>query len=409
MDVARQPGKAAHGQPLFGISKAIHPMSKHLLLTGATGLVGQYMLRDFLLQGVPTAVLVRALEHESARDRVERVLAHWESVSGLKLSRPVCLEGDITLPGLGLGAAERQWVARHCGPVVHNAASLQLFGQDRTEEPWLSNFTGAANVLDFCREAGLRELHHVSTAYVCGRRNGLVLESELDEGQDFHNDYERCKCEAEKLIRAADFLDSLTVYRPGIIVGDSRTGYTSTYHGLYLYLRWVWLYSRAIPREADGRYYAPVRMRFRGDESCHIVPVDWVAAATVYLVQRPRFHGQTYHLTQQCPLTARELEETLSAYFNYYGPTFGGADGQSRDGWSELEEAFHAMVTPYQQYWNPDLDFDNRNLQSAAPHLPCPRIDRALLNRLIEYAIQDEWGRVRRKRAPRRAGGIRSA
>jgi thioester reductase-like protein len=377
-------------------------MSKHLLLTGATGLVGQYMLRDFLQDGVPTAVVVRALERESAHDRVDKVLAHWEKASGLDLARPVCLEGDITLPGLGLGAVERQWVARHCGPVVHNAASLQLFGQDRNEEPWLSNLTGTANVLDFCHETGLRELHYVSTAYVCGRRTGLVLESELDAGQDFHNDYERCKFEAEKLVRAADWLDSLTVYRPGIIVGDSRTGYTSTYHGLYLYLRWVWLYSQAIPREADGRYHAPLRMRFWGNESCHLVPVDWVALVIASLVQRHKFHGETYHLTQQDPLTAREMEETLGAYFNYYGPTFGGPDVSGQEDWSELEEAFHAMVTPYQQYWNPNLDFNSRNLQSALPHLACPKIDRAMLNRLIDFAIQDEWGRCRKRRAPRR-------
>jgi thioester reductase-like protein len=248
-------------------------------------------------------------------------------------------------------------------------------------------------------------LHYVSTAYVCGRRTGCVLESELDQGQDFNNDYERCKCEAEKMVRAADFLDRLTVYRPGIIVGDSRTGYTSTYHGLYLYLRWVWLYAQAIPRDPDGRIHAPVRMQLGGDESCHIVPVDWVAATITYLIQHPRLHGQTYHLTQQQPLTARELEEVLSECFNYYGPIFVGRGGLAREHWTELEESWHAMVMPYQQYWNPDLDFDKRNLQAAAPHLPCPRIDRDLLDRLVQYAIQDEWGRRRRKHVPRRPAG----
>jgi thioester reductase-like protein len=377
-------------------------MSKYLLLTGATGLVGQYLVRDFLLQGTPTAVVVRSSEGESARERMENVLAHWERECGLDLPRPVCLEGDITLPGLGLGADERAWVARHCGRVLHNAASLRLFGTDRTKEPWLSNLTGTAHLLDFCRETGLRELHYVSTAYVCGRRSGSVLESELDQGQDFNNDYERCKCEAEKLVRAADFLDRLTVYRPGIIVGDSQTGYTSTYHGLYLYLRWVWLYAQAMPRDADGRIHAPVRMQLGGEESCHLVPVDWVAATMAYLVQRPRLHGRTYHLTQKQPLTAWELQEVLAECFNYYGATFVGRGSLAREDWTELEESWHAMVMPYQQYWNPDLDFDHRNLEAAAPHLPCPRIDRVLLGRMVQYAIHDEWGRLRRKHAPRR-------
>jgi thioester reductase-like protein len=376
-------------------------MSKHLLLTGATGLVGQYLLREFLSQGTPLAVMVRRSGTESAQDRVDQMLAYWEGELGVTLPRPVCLEGDVTLPGLGLGPPQREWVASHCDSVLHNAASLRLFGQDRTKDPWLSNLTGTTHVLDFCRQAGLRQLHYVSTAYVCGRRTGLVRESELDEGQDYHNDYERCKCEAEKLVRAAEGFDTITVYRPGIIVGDSQTGYTSTYHGLYLYLRWVWLFSQSLPREPDGRYHAPVRMNFWGGESCHVVPVDWVASAMVYLVRHPELHGRTYHLTQRQPLTARELEEALGECFHYYGPTFVGPGGVPREEWTELELAFNTMVVPYQQYWNPDLDFDGQQLQAALPHLPCPRIDMALLHRLVHFAIEDEWGR-RKKKSPAR-------
>jgi thioester reductase-like protein len=379
-------------------------MSKHLLLTGATGLLGQYLLRDFLLQGRPTAVLIRASAGESAQQRMEQLMSRWDKELGRELPRPFCLEGDVSLPGCGLSTLERDWVTQNCDVVLHNAASLRLFGQARDQDPWLSNYTGTANILEVCRGAGLRELHYMSTAYVCGKRTGLVLESELDEGQDFHNDYERCKCEAEKMVRAADFLDRLTVYRPGIIVGDSQTGYTSTYHGLYLYLRWVWLNSEALPREADGRYHAPVRMHLRGDEACHIVPVDWVSAVTSYLLPRPECHGRTYHLTQQKPLTSLELEEALRDFFQYYGPTFADPDAGplKREEWNEVEQSFYAMVAPYQQYWNVNLDFDTANRQAFAPHLPCPPIDRALLHRLVEFAIEDQWGRLRKKRGPRK-------
>ncbi len=373
-------------------------MAKYLLLTGATGLVGQYLLRDFLTHLRPVAVIVRRTKQESARERVEEVVAAWERERGAALPRPVVLEGDITQPGLGLSERQRAWAARECGPVLHNAASLRLFGTDRAREPWLSNYTGTANVLDFCRHARLGEFHHVSTAYVCGQRTGRVLESELDEGQDFHNDYERCKCEAEKLVRAATWLDRLTIYRPGIIVGDSRTGYTTTYHGLYLYLRWVWLFSKSLPRDPDGRYHAPLRMNYVGTECCHVVPVDWVARVIGRLVGRPECHGRTYHLTQRHPLTSREMEESLAQCFHYYGPTFVGPAGVPRDEWNELEEAFYTMVTPYQQYWRPELDFDATNTLAAVPELPCPRIDPALMQRLIEFAVHDDWGRRKKTR-----------
>jgi thioester reductase-like protein len=201
---------------------------KRVLLTGATGLVGQYLVRDLLQAGTGLVVVIRPQGRESGRQRLARILAHWEGELGQPLARPVCLEGDLTREGLGLNEEARNWVAQNCGSVLHNAASLTFVGADRAGEPWLSNFTGTRNVLVFCKAAGLREFHDVSTAYVCGQRADLIREQELDCGQEFRNDYEHSKCEAEKLVRSAPFLDRVTVYRPAIIVGDSRTGYTVT-------------------------------------------------------------------------------------------------------------------------------------------------------------------------------------
>ena len=153
------------------------------------------------------------------------------------LPRPVVIEGDLLSKGLGLEGADVRWLSRHCTSVIHNAASLSFHSRERDDEPWLSNVTGTRQVLDLCRRTGIRQFHHVSTAYVCGLRNGRILESELDAAQEFGNDYERSKIEAERMVRDADFLSPVTVYRPSIIVGDSRTGRTTTYHGFYALLR----------------------------------------------------------------------------------------------------------------------------------------------------------------------------
>ena len=226
----------------------------HILLTGATGLVGQYLVRDLLLAGASLAVLIRPQGSASAVGRLEQLLARWDRELGRPLPRPVCIEGDISQPGLGLTQEAREWVSQNCRSLMHNAASLTFFGKDRAQEPWLSNLTGVNNVLDFCRHNGPRELHHVSTAYVCGRRPGPVLEEEVDLGQELRNDYEQSKLEAELAVRSADFFDRLTVYRPAIIVGDSRTGFTSTYHGLYSYLQFAWLVVSYLERGPDGAF-----------------------------------------------------------------------------------------------------------------------------------------------------------
>ena len=377
-------------------------MVKHLLLTGCTGLLGQYLLRDLLLEDVPLAVVIRARKDETAHARLDQLLGYWENELGRSLPRPVCLEGDLTAPGLGLSDSERTWVARHCGSVLHNAASLTFVGKDRTQEPWLSNLTGTANVLGLCRDAGLGEMHYISTAYVCGQRPGLIFENDFDRGQEFRNDYEHCKFEAEKLVRTADFLDRVTVYRPAIIVGDSRTGYTTTYHGLYAYIYFVWLYTQLKARDADGRLNAEMRLNLTGDEQRNLVPVDWVSAVTTHLFHHPEYHGQTYHLTPVQPVTARELGDALCRQFNMYGPRYAGPDALQIGELNDLEKMFYEFVAQYQPYWNEEPRFDSRNTQAAAAHLPCPPIDAACLARLMDFGVRDQWGKRRKKRIARR-------
>jgi nucleoside-diphosphate-sugar epimerase len=377
-------------------------MSEHLLLTGATGLVGQYLLRDLLLEGTPLAVLIRAQGENSAGERLEQVIAHWEKELYRKLPRPMCLEGDITLPDLGLSREARRWAAKHCTAVLHNAASLTFFGKDKTQDPWLSNLTGTANILNFCRETGVRQLHYMSTAYVCGQRPGTILESDLEHEHGFRNDYEHCKFEAEKLVRSAPFLDSLTVYRPATIVGDSQTGYTATYHGLYSYFQFAWMLRQYANLQEDGRWHVSLRLNVTGNESRNLIPVDWVSALTAYLVLNSQHHGRTYHLTPLEPVTARQIEEAMSSHFGYYGPTFVGPDGITGP-LNEVEQKFYDYVERYAPYWSKEPLFDCTNTRTAAPHLPCPPIDGSCLRRLMEFAIQDRWGKRRPQRQRSRA------
>jgi thioester reductase-like protein len=364
-------------------------MPDHILLTGATGLLGQYLLRDLLRAGEPVAVLARSRNGTSAKQRVERLLSRWNE----PLPSPVCLEGDINTPGLGLNCQELDWAAHHCRRMLHCAASLSFRSLSRDEEPYKTNLGGAENVLNFCQRARIRQLHHVSTAYLCGLRGGTIRENELDCGQGFRNDYERSKFEAEKLVRSAG-VQNLTVYRPAVIVGDSRTGYTETYHGLYAYLHFVAILKRA--SGAEGRWSLPVRLTVTGEEGRNLVPVDWVSAVMAHLVRTPSAHGKTYHLTPTRATTAREIENAMSSFFNYEGVTFVGPNGLEGTELSDFERLFYDQVALYQPYWDSDPVFCSENTQAAARHLPCPTIDQALLHRLMAFAVEDNWGKRRR-------------
>ena len=102
----------------------------YYLLTGASGLLGSYLLRDGLVAGRHMAVLVRPTATQSARERVDKSLAHWEKRTGRALPRPIVLEGDVCRPDLNLGAPELHWIAHHCHAIVHAAASLTFVGAD---------------------------------------------------------------------------------------------------------------------------------------------------------------------------------------------------------------------------------------------------------------------------------------
>jgi thioester reductase-like protein len=362
-------------------------MSYHLL-TGATGLLGNYLLRDLLQRDVPVAVVVRPTRKQTARQRIETALCAWDKELGKSLPRPVVLEGDIAQPDLGLDAVNIRWAAEYCSAVIHNAASLTFHSTSQDGEPWRSNVGGTQNVLDFCRNTGIRKFHHVSTAYVGGLRQGRVLESELDVGQQFSNDYECSKLQAEKLVREAEFLDEPTFFRPGIIIGDSQTGLTTTYHGYYAALQLVHTIVRAYPANETGLVGGEkARLTLSGTETKHLVPVDWVSAVMAHVITHAKWHGRTYHLTPQHAVTVRLIRDVLEQSTGFYGATFCGSGEKPEDA-TEAEMLFYEHIRVYNSYWKMDPEFDTSNTRLAAPHLPCPHVDRSMLLKLSRIAIE---------------------
>jgi len=369
---------------------------EYFLLTGATGLLGRYLLRDLTLADIPLAVVVRATKWESARQRVETAMAHWEKELGRALLRPVVLEGDISEPGLGLSDLDLAWVQKHCGSVIHSAASLTFHAEEADGEPYRSNVQGTRNVLELCRRAGIRRYHHVSTAYVCGLRRGKILESDLDVGQQLGNDYEKTKLAAEKEVLATDFLDIVTVYRPSIIVGDSQTGFTTSYHGFYTPLRIVFSLLQSVPWDmlVQGDWLG--RLQLAGNERKNLVSVEWVSAAMTQLIARPECHGQTYHLTNPQPVTAMDMQQAIG---NVLGERFSQQPPRLNAISEDFVASFRDQMGIYQSYWSDDPEFDSSRTQRALPDLPCPVIDTQVMDRLARYAITANFGWPREAQA----------
>ncbi len=379
---------------------ALEHHQPYTLLTGATGLLGQYLLRDLLLQGHRIAVVVRNAGRAPAAARVERILQRFESELGRYLPRPIVLTGDIHQPGLGLDPNDRQFVADYCSSLIHNAAVLKFHGaQDPQIEPWLTNVEGTRQALSLADESGIRHFHYVSTAYVCGCRTGTIMEDEFERGQDFRNDYERSKFAAEKLVRQSSSFASATIYRPVVIAGDSETGFTSSYHGLYVYLRLFALFVPEQERGADGRILTPVHVPLDGDEPRNVVPVDWVSAVFCRLFGNPAARGRTYHLAPEKRLTPRQVIEACYEYFDSHGVRFCGINSP-RHRQPDFAERIFDNIAIYQQYETSDPAFDTANVRQFASDIPCPEIDARTIHRYLQFGESDQWGKSRKRSFP---------
>ena len=364
-------------------------MTGYLLLTGATGLLGRYLLRDLTLADIPLAVVVRRTRWESATQRIETAMAYWERELGRSLVRPVVLEGDVAEPSLGLSERDIDWVAANAEVIVHSAASLTFYAEDASGEPWRSNIQGTRNVLDLCERTGIRRCQHVSTAYVCGRRRERILETELDVGQEPGNDYELSKLLAEKEVLASPAFDQVTILRPSIIVGDSQSGFTTTYHGFYTPLRVSFALRQTASPEAWAQTNWLGQLSLTGAERKNLVPVDWVSAAMTEIIRRPELHGRTYHLTNPRPSTVAMMYEAMRRTLSEMEiPT------TSRTSSATLEEmsAFSEQMKVYESYWKDDPEFDSTGTETALPHLPCPAVDVETMLRLIRFALAANFG-----------------
>lgn len=370
----------------------------YTLLTGATGLLGRYLLKDLLLSGVRLAVVARNSRKQSAARRIDEIRAFWEAELNRELPQPICLTGDVRLPNLGLSKSDRQWVADHCNSCLHNAALLNFCNAPREQEPWVTNLQGTIEVIEFCRASGIEQLHHVSTAYVCGNRMGTIREDELDCGQEFRNDYERSKFEAEKIVVDAAGFDCKTIYRPAVITADSTNGYTTTYHGLHLYLRLMSMLVPQVEPDENGIRHTRIRLPMTGNEPRNVVTVDWVSQVMTHLFLQPAAHGKTFHLSPDVKLTPRQLIEACYKYFGSAGVEFCGSRFPEEHELGDFEKNFLPNVGVYHSYDRCDPHFDHQNLKRHAGHIPCPVIDEPTIHRFLRFGEQDRWGKRRRNR-----------
>ena len=348
--------------------------SDQLLVTGFPGFIGSRLVAS-LIEGRPQARAI-ALVEPSMADRAR------ESARRIDSERIEVLTGDITDGRLGLAGEDYERLAGEVTAVFHLAAIYNLAVPFDVAQK--VNVEGTANVLELCARAErLERLNYVSTAFVAGRRDGVVYEHELSLGQSFKNHYESTKFQAELWVRHAMDRIPTTIYRPAIVVGDSRTGETAKFDGPYFLLRMLSrLGSRGIPLARMG-----------SDAPFNVVPVDLVVDAIAAVSTDPQSVGETLHLVDPEPLSSRELFEALAEEYAGRRPRLAlppaAADATLRFG--PARRALDGIPRESLVYLTHAVDFDGRRASALLDRhgLRCPRL-REYLPELVTFFREHE-------------------
>lgn len=333
-----------------------------ILVTGAAGLIGSEVVRRLVDAGHAITALVHRTHSIVANDG--RVVPSHLWSGPPDPGTVVTMAADVRLTGLGLT------VDPHPDLIVHAAASTAFDADPKIYRR--VNIEGTANVIALAEREGT-PLLHVSTAYVCGTRDGRIDEAE--RGTDFTNGYEASKATGEELVMAAAARGlSAVIARPSIVVGDSRDGALREFGNIYVMFRLLAERRLQTLPAAEGA-------------TVDLVPIDHVARGIVALVHAfDAARGRTFHLVGASAIPVVALGAAIASVPGLGRPHFVPAATFDLDTLPPAERRWHAATASlYTGYLRRAPRFDTTNADQLVP--PCPPTDAAWLRRLIAACV----------------------
>jgi len=268
-----------------------------VFVTGFPGFIATRLVRRLAAEGARFILLSQPALLATARSEAAEIARE----TGADGERFRIVEGDITQPDLGLSAAELENARRETTTLFHLAAIYDLAVDE--DIAVRVNVEGTRNVNNFARSIEqLKRYHYVSTCYVAGKREGLIMETDLHHDAGFRNHYEETKYLAESEVETLKSELPVTIHRPAVVCGDSHTGETAKYDGIYYLIHYLRRWPAGLTLLNIGN--SEVRL--------NLVPVDFVIDGMVALAKDDRAIGVTVQLADPAPLTTHQLFDEIS-------------------------------------------------------------------------------------------------
>ncbi len=356
-------------------------------VTGATGFIGKRLVKNLLAR---KGAVVYFLMREESRGKVPGLLDYW----GTTKARAIPLFGDLRATKLGVSKDDSKALFKTIDHFFHLAAIYDL--RVDAEEQMAVNVEGTRNAVAFSNAIGARCFHHVSSIAAAGLFEGIFREDMFEEAENLDHPYFMTKHESEKIVRT-ECKGPFRVYRPGLVVGDSKTGEMDKIDGPYYFFKLI----------QRIRQLLPPWMPMIGIEGgrINIVPVDYVVDAMDHIAHQPKLDGKCFHLTDP---DAKRVGDVLNIFARAaHAPTmslrinaalFGFIPKAIKKGMMALTPVRRVknavmkdlgLPEDMMQFINYPTRFDNRDTAAAlkGSGISCPDLD--------DYAtrIWDYWER----------------
>ena len=258
-------------------------------VTGASGFIGKRLVRKLLER---RGSIVHFLVRDAAPEKVDALRAYW----GVDARRAIPVEGDIARAGLGLKPADRKALTGKIRHFFHLAALYDLKAE--ADEQIRVNVEGTRNVVRFANEIKAGCFNHVSSIAAAGMFEGMFREDMFDEAENLDHPYYSTKHDSEKIVRT-ELKVPFRIYRPGSVVGDSKTGEMDKIDGPYYFFKLIQRLRQALPP------WMPT-VGIEGGR-INIVPVDFVVAALDHVAHAPGHDGKCFHLVDPEPMRVGDV------------------------------------------------------------------------------------------------------
>ncbi len=285
-----------HSVILFSIMN----FNETIFMTGFPGFIAGRLVKRLANPWTEFLLLVQPQFVEKAMKDVEKIAFD----SGIPLENFCILQGDITQDALGMSQEDLHFAQEKTTSIFHLAAIYDL--AVKKELAYKINVEGTNNVNAFAKTCGnLKRYNYISTCYVAGKRTGKILETELEHDKGFHNFYEETKYFAEVEVEKLKNELPITIYRPSVVVGDSNTGETAKYDGVYYVINYLKTFPSLLSLVNVGNKTGSV----------NLVPVDFVVEGLFQLSKDDRAIGKTIALADPVSMKSADVCDAVAYAF----------------------------------------------------------------------------------------------